>query len=70
MYVLKVNNHAEDPEYLIFNDKDAIKEFVADKLICDNTEYLSCDYMYVLRELYDTNDIYNICGDNIVNFEF
>lgn len=70
MYIIKVDNHGNDSEYLIFNDKDDIKEFVADKIICDNTEYSLGDYMYVLRELYDANDIYNICKNNIVNSEF
>ena len=76
MYVIKVNIHAEDPEYLIFNDVDDIKDFIENNIICDNVDYSNfydntrCslgNYVYILRKMYSADDIYNIYKNNIVS---
>ena len=72
MYVIKVNVHDGDPEYLIFDNVNNIKEFIKDNIICnnvdysnfyDNTQYSLDSYIYILRKPYnadDVHDIYNI----------
>ena len=76
MYIIKVNIHAEDSEYLIFNDVDDIKDFIENNIICDNVDYSNfydntrCSlghYIYILRKMYSTDDIYNIYKNNIVS---
>jgi hypothetical protein len=72
MYVIKVNIHDGNPEYLIFDNVNNIKEFIKDNIICnnvdysnfyDNTQYSLDNYIYILRKPYnadDVHDIYNI----------
>ena len=76
MYIIKVKIYAEGSEYLIFNNEDEFKEFIKDNIIMnnvdynnfyDNTRYLLSDPIYVSREIYSDDDIYDAYYDNIVS---
>ena len=74
MYVIKVNIHDSDSEYLIFDDENDIRYFIKNNIICNNVDYSNFydnrrysldDYIYILHKTY-TDDIYDIYGDNVV----
>ena len=74
MYVIKVNIHDSDSEYLIFDDENDIKDFIKDNIVTNNVDYSNFydnkrysldDYIYILRKTY-IDDIDDIYGDNVV----
>ena len=66
MYVIKISIYAEEPEYVVFRNKDEIIEFLTDNIICNNydgdntfnhSRYSIDNYVYILRDDKYLNEI-------------